>query len=268
MIHSTIPLQPSPRPSDATLRALTWNVGRLFPHPKIHKIAAQRMFKKKQAGLSAYAHDHHLPHIATVIRRLDPDIVTLQEIGSRIQLENLLDQLDNTYAASISSGAEIYDRFVAILTKKALATNTHAIQTTSGRIALAAHVPDYNLIFVGLHVDAIRYQRRTAQLEEILSWLEHYQNQRIVLAGDFNLDLAVVGPRIRRANLGMYHMITEDCKFTDIALSHGNTTRYLPRRLDYVFSNVDRRHILGSHVFRQQHKGLMDHLPVVVDFRF
>ncbi len=257
-----------PRPTDVTLRALTWNVGRLLPHPRIHKTATQRIFKKKLAGLSAHAHDSHLPHIARVVSHLDPDIVTLQEIGSREQLERLLGQLGHTYTASISDDIETYDRYVVILTKNGLAAYTHPIKTTSGRIALAAHLPDHDLVFVGLHVDAIRHERRSMQITEILRWLEGNTRRRVVLAGDFNLDLHIVGPRARKANLGVYRTITDGYNLLDTALAQGNTTSYLPRRLDYMFTNIEPGHIVGSRVLRWQRKGSMDHHPVVVDFRF
>lgn len=255
-----------PKPKEASLRILTWNVGRLMVHPKIHKTAPQRMLGKK-TGLSAHASDRHLPHIARVILALSADIITLQEIGSKAQLEYLLTHLAQNYTAHISEDEEKYDRYVVILTKKDIVSYTQPIRTSSGRVALATNLPYYDLIFVGLHADAMQRKRRASQIKEILEWVNKTDQKRIILAGDFNLDLNAVGARIKKSNQEMYEKITEEHLLHDALAELGTTTLYYPRRLDYVFTNVH-ENILTSRVLRKQRKGTMDHHPIVVDFKF
>lgn len=227
----------------------------------------QRILGKK-GGLSAHASDRHLPHIAKVILALSADVITLQEIGSKSQLEYLLTHLAQNYTAHISEDEEKYDRYVVILTKTDIVSYTQPIRTSSGRIALAANLPYHDLIFVGLHADAMQRKKRTSQILEILEWIKDSKQEKIILAGDFNLNLNAVGPQVRKSNQQIYEKITEEHKLRDALAELGTTTLYYPRRLDYVFTNVPQKNVLTSRILRKQRKGTMDHHPIVVDFKF
>src|SRR5262249_4162905 len=147
--HAPLPHEAAP------LRILTWNIGKVYLGGRNDSRAA----------------DADLSRVAQVIADESPDLVALQELRDRRQLDRLLADLHGAYLGTVPAD-EINDRRVAALVRRGCAERAafSEIVTSTGRaVALArVEVGGRNLSFVALHLDAFDPQLRRAQTEEIV----------------------------------------------------------------------------------------------------
>jgi endonuclease/exonuclease/phosphatase family metal-dependent hydrolase len=231
------------------LRVLTWNVGKIYLGDKHDSRAA----------------DHDLARIAAVVREVDPDVVALQELRDRGQLDRLLALLDGKYAGHVPD-REIHDRLVAALVRQRAQASFSDLVTSTGRAVVVARLllaDNRPVNFVALHLDAFDPQLRCTQAEEILDWASRTSEPEIILAGDFNFDadfLALSEPEHPDARV--YRLLT--ARFHDAAAG-GAATTIVDRRLDYLFTRGGLR-VRNVRVLDGRTGHLMDHAPVVGEF--
>jgi endonuclease/exonuclease/phosphatase family metal-dependent hydrolase len=230
------------------LRVLTWNVGKIYlGHHN-----------------ESRPDDDDLVRIAAVIREVKPDLVALQELRDRRQLERLVGLLGEPWAGHVSD-EEVNDRRAAVLLRKHPGYAFSQLVTSTGRAVAIARVEigARPLTFISVHLDAFDARQRCAQAEEIVDWAGRAGDRDMILAGDFNFDadfLASHEPL--HSDLAAYHTITAHFEDT---WRGGRGTTIVDRRLDYVFSRGRLRH--GNvRVLDDKAGGLMDHVPVVADF--
>ncbi|HJZ87601.1 MAG TPA: endonuclease/exonuclease/phosphatase family protein [Polyangia bacterium] len=236
-------------PEASRLRVLTWNVGKIYLGGRHDSRAA----------------DADLARIASVIREAGPDLVALQELRDRGQLEHLLGLLGGAYVGSVPD-EEINDRRVAALVRQQPDVAFSQIVTSTGRAAEVARIMlgARSLTFVSLHLDAFDPALRATQAEEILDWAQRAEDRDLIIAGDFNFDadfLSATEPE--HPDVRIYRLLT--AHFQDVAGGGSGATTIVDRRLDYLFvrGRLRRRAV---HVVEGRNMHLMDHMPVVADF--
>lgn len=249
------------RQEAAPLRVLTWNVGKIY-------LGGQH---------DSRAADADLARIANVIREVSPDLVALQELRDRAQLDRLMAELGDDYVGHVPE-EEVHDRRAAALARvhrRGVRAGVEAptadgepqfsqIVTSTGRAAAVARVTigAHRVTFVSVHLDAFDSQLRRIQAEEIVDWSRRAEDRDIILAGDFNFDadfLQAAEPD--HPDVGIYRLLT--ASFQDAA-SGGPSTTIVDRRLDYLFTRgrLRRRQV---RVLDGRTAHFMDHEPVVVD---
>src|SRR5262249_50964754 len=100
------------------MRVLTWNVGKIYLGP----------------DHDSRPTDADLAHVAGVIRELAPDVIALQELRDRPQLERLLAMLSGQYAGYVPDN-EVNDRRVALLVANRPQLLFSQLVTSTGRAA-------------------------------------------------------------------------------------------------------------------------------------
>jgi endonuclease/exonuclease/phosphatase family metal-dependent hydrolase len=230
------------------VRVLTWNVGKIYLGTH---------------GDSRPA-DADLKHIAAVIRETGPDLVALQEMRDRAQLDLLLAHLRGAYVGYVPD-EEINDRRTAVLAKNRPDVAFAQIVTSTGRAAAVARVTLGNrqLSFVSVHLDAFNPRLRATQAEEIVDWTGRNDDRELILAGDFNFDADfLTNHEPLHSDAEIYRLLT--AHFEDAA-SGGRGTTIVDRRLDYLFSRGRLRRRLVQ-VMDHKVGAMMDHVPVLVDY--
>ena len=225
-----------------SLRLMTWNIGKLY------------------LPVDSRAADRDLRHVAQVIREVEPHIVALQELRDARQLGRLLTELGPEWQGRIPR--DLYDRRAALLTR--IPTNFVEVGTSTGRRAQAAEVtlPRGGLItVVSVHLDAFDAGRRMRQAEEILASAWRVGHQDVFLAGDFNLDPAIVARD--SSDYRLYSFLTKYLR--DVGRHEGGTT-VISRRLDYIFYRSARVGRVRSRVLHGRRINAMDHRPLVAEF--
>jgi endonuclease/exonuclease/phosphatase family metal-dependent hydrolase len=233
---------------DPPLRVLSWNVGRIY----------------LGRGNDSRADDADLARIAAVVREVDPDLVGLQELRERGQVDRLLALLRGDYIG-YTADEEINDRRVAMLVRQRPGIEFSQIVTSSGRAAVVARLygKPRSLTFVAVHLDAFDPAVRRSQAEEIVDWAARSTDRDLIVAGDFNFDADfLLASEPAHPDVGIYRLLT--AHFEDVA-GGGKATTIVDRRLDYMFARgrLRRRSV---RVLEGKASRLMDHAPLVVEF--
>jgi endonuclease/exonuclease/phosphatase family metal-dependent hydrolase len=245
------------------LGIFTWNVGKLY-------------LPWDQRTADSRASDDDLGHIARVLAELQPDVVALQELRGKDQLDRLLVLLGGEFDGRVPE-SEVNDRRVAILARRPAAGRAggladqlsfRTVITSTGRSAEAVSVPidggALRALVISIHLDAFSHDERRIQAEEIVDWANRQPEPEIFLCGDFNFDYDfLAGQGAEHSDVSLYRYLTRS--FEDLGRGAGGTT-ILARRLDYIFartSGVQRREvqILGG-----KRVNFMDHEPVLGRF--
>ncbi len=227
-----------------SFRIMTWNIGKLY------------------LRWDSRAADRDLQHVARVIRQAAPHVVALQELKTPEQLGRLVAALGPGWRGHLPE--DVYDRRAGLLVN-GLATRFVGLTTSTGRTAQAAVITldqGHQLCVVSLHLDAFDAKRRRLQAEEVLAASQKLGAGHLFMAGDFNLDPAVAaqGSVDRR----LYSFLASE--MVDAA-KYAGPTSVLSRRLDYIFFRSRLVRAVSSQVLRNQRINLMDHDPVVAEFR-
>jgi endonuclease/exonuclease/phosphatase family metal-dependent hydrolase len=219
------------------------------------------------------AQDQDLKHIAAVIADAAPDIAALQEIARPEQVVILNEGLQGYYPHHALARGFRTDRFVAFLSKSPLVDEAR-VATSVGREALAVtfELPKQkrNVTLVNCHADAFSARRRRFFISDVIDWHRSSAKQNVVLAGDFNLDLAPVESSDlftddKKNDSESYSLILED--FRDVGRNAGPTSVF-DRRIDYVFLASRELAAADFKVLRGKLVGKMDHNPLLVRFRW
>src|SRR5262245_2596252 len=134
----------------ATLRLLTWNLGRVHFGRRINR----------WLGLDSRASDGDVPHVARVIVESGADVVALQELRAAAQLERLREQLGGEWRAAAPdgpNGPNTCDRQVGLLARAGLAPDFSTVDMgATGRLAQAVSlaVDGQRWAVASLHLDA------------------------------------------------------------------------------------------------------------------
>jgi len=245
------------------LRILTWNVGKIF-------------LPFDSRATDSRASDDDLAHIAQVVRETDPDVVALQELRGREQLDRLLDLLGGGYQGSVPEH-EVNDRRVAIFARVPAADGGAAsaagglafrgVTTSTGRSAEAVSLPvgaGARALVVSIHLDAFDRDLRRVQAEEIVDWANRQPEPEVFLCGDFNFDYAFLqGQGAEHPDLHLYRFMSRT--FEDLGRAAGLTT-ILARRVDYIFARTSGVQTREVRVVPGRRRTLMDHEPVFGSF--
>jgi endonuclease/exonuclease/phosphatase family metal-dependent hydrolase len=223
------------------LRLLSWNIGRV--HLRWESRAA----------------DRDLGFVAQVLRQVDPHVAALQELRDPTQLGRLLALLGHGWRGRVPLDA--YDRRAALLWR--VRGDPFEIPTSTGRAAQGAVLRFERgrvLTVVSLHLDAFDASRRLLQGQEILDAALRTAADDLVLAGDFNFDVAGVARDALDQRL--YRLLTSTLR--DGAVRAGATS-LTARRIDYVFYRSAHWRVSDARVLWQEGIHGMDHRPLVVE---
>jgi endonuclease/exonuclease/phosphatase family metal-dependent hydrolase len=239
-----------PTKPQGAYRVVTWNVG-------------AGLARGAGGGLA----DDAIDHVARVLRRLEPDLVFLQEVHSQRQLAALRNKLGPRCQSRLARGTDP-------LRVAALAVEGGFAGTAAGGDARTLHVRHLRpgkaaVEAAGLHADAFSTAARNRQVGAAVDALLARPAAVHVLAGDFNIDLDL--DKRRDLFTDDEHRDVETFNYALARMrdaAHGTGSTAEPdRRLDYVlvaFADPAAR-VLGGGVFRGARAKDMDHDPVVVD---
>jgi endonuclease/exonuclease/phosphatase family metal-dependent hydrolase len=220
---------------------LTWNIGNIYLNQK------------------SYALDRDLPHVAEVIKNIDPDIASLQEIRDKRQLKRLLRLLDYRYKGAIPL-KDRYDRKVGLLVKGER-PKFESVPVKQGRSAISVTLSFKrgSLIFIGVHLSSFDGLKRHAQILQILDWISKKGLREVILCGDFNFDPLWPQEEFDQA---WYSLLTQ--RFLDLGKGIKSTT-LLGKRLDSIFLRTAKLRRYDIKVIQGKRRGWMDHDPLVAD---
>lgn len=217
------------------------------------------------------AQNKDLDAIAAVIAETSAQVIALQEIAEPEQLNALSDLLAGRYPYHALARGFRTDRYVGFLSEIPFEEEI-PVETSAGRDALAVTVeaPSQEVVtLVNCHADAFSSRRRRFFVNDIIDWHRSNGKQTVILAGDFNLDLAPVESSDlftddKKNDSESYSLILED--FRDLG-RHGGPTSAFERRIDYVFLSSEDLEAVEFKVLYGKLVGKMDHHPVLARFR-
>ena len=234
-----------------SLRVVTWNVG-------------------GSGSGGRPLSEEALPAVASTIRQLEPDLVFLQEVASREQLERLAGRIGlDDMQSRISQGDD--NRLLGVLAR-------------GGRLRVSQWPGDPRtmalfyrpqgkrpLTAVVLHADAFSARQRNQAIGRAVDLL-HAASRPFprILAGDLNLDLDLGKRRDlftdnQHLDVESYNYIAE--RLADVAAGTGSTAEP-DRRLDYIFASREEFEVLSAGPWKGRRAADMDHDPVVADLRY
>ncbi len=232
------------------LRIVTWNVGGAGGH----------------GGRSLDS--QFLPHVAAVLKELDADLILLQEIAFEAQVHRIIRLLDGRWETMVSNGG---GRSLAILGQRGrLYSQAHPDDPHNG-LAASYRAPGKPPVFLmNIHADPYSAQRRNmfiGRAADVL--LSRFPEHLKILAGDLNLDIDIDKRRDlfsddEYLDVETYNYIAQ--RLSDVALNTGSTAEP-DRRLDYIFADAKRLHVVQAGPWKGKRVADMDHDPVVADFQ-
>ena len=232
------------------LRIVTWNVG-------------------GAGGNGGRALDNQLlPHVATVLKELNADLILLQEIAYEDQVYRLSRMLDGKWETMISNGG---GRSVAILGQRGRLDPRIDPENKYSGLAASYRSPGKPPVFLmNIHADPYSAKRRNMLIGRATDVLmgRHPEHLKI-LAGDLNLDIDIDKRRDlftddEYLDVETYNYIARH--LLDITLSTGSTAEP-DRRLDYIFADSKRLTVVHSGPWKGKRVADMDHDPVVADLQ-
>lgn len=232
------------------LRIVTWNVGGAGGH----------------GGRSL--ENRFLTHVATVLKELDADLILLQEIAYVTQVHRLSRLLDDKWETMVSNGG---GRSLAILAQRGRLYSQARPDEPRNGLAASYRAPGKPPVFLmNIHADPYSAQRRNmliGQATDVL--LKRFPDHLKILAGDLNLDIDIDKRRDlfsddEYLDVETYNYIAQ--RLSDVALNTGSTAEP-DRRLDYIFADAERLHVVQAGPWKGKRVADMDHDPVVADFQ-
>jgi len=260
-----------------------WHFGRLRSVPKLAQTDSQAHLSEFTFALMSWnigyfdyefdsrAQNKDLEAIAAVIGEAGAQVVALQEVAEPEQLSTLSDLLAGRYRYQAVARGVRTDRYVGLLSEIPFEEEI-PIETSVGRDALAVtvDVPSQGIVtLVNCHADAFNARRRRFFVNDIIDWRRSSGKQTVILAGDFNLDLAPVESSDlftddKKNDSESYSLILQD--FRDLGRNSGPTSAF-DRRIDYVFLSQQGLEAVEFRVLYGKLVGKMDHHPVLARFR-
>ena len=231
------------------LRIVTWNVG-------------------GTGGIGGRSLDNQfLPHVATVLKELDADLILLQEVAYKNQVHRLICMLDGKWESMVSNGGS---RSVAILGQRGRLISWIGLNEQHGALAASYQSPGKPPMFLmNLHADPYSAQQRNELIGRATNILmSRFPDHVKILAGDLNLDIDIDKRRDlftddEYLDVETYNFISQH--LSDTTLNTGSTAEP-DRRLDYIFAGGRRLEVVNSGPWKGKRVADMDHDPVVADF--
>jgi len=241
------------RPDEVIFALMSWNIG-YFDYES-----------------DSRAQNKDLEAIAAVIGETGAQVVALQEIAQPEQLSALSDLLAGRYRYHAFARGFRTDRYVGFLSEIPFEEEI-PVATSVGRDALAVTVDVRSqavVTLVNCHADAFNARRRRFFVNDIIDWRRSSGKETVILAGDFNLDLAPVESSDlftddKKNDSESYSLILQD--FRDLGRNGGPTSAF-DRRIDYVFLSQEGLEAVEFKVLYGKLVGKMDHHPVLARFR-
>ena len=239
----------APRQSDE-LRIVTWNVGNAGGH----------------SGQSLRT--EYLPHIGTVLKKLNADLMLLQEVSTFDQAQRLRRILGNEADVLVSPGGSGQ---LAILAQRGRLR--HQAGLTLNLRALAAFYQASDLppvVLMNIHANPYAAQERNALIGRATQILMNQNSRHLkILAGDLNLDVDLHKRRDlftddEHLDVETYNYLAE--QLSDLTRDTGATAEP-DRRLDYIFADTRHLKVIRAGPWKGQRVANMDHDPLVVDLR-
>ena len=260
-----------------------WHFGRLRSVPKLSLSELQLPGNESPFALMTWnigyfdyesdsrAQNKDLEAVAAVIGETGAQVVALQEVAEPEQLSTLSDLLAGRYRYHAFARGLRTDRYVGFLSEIPFEEET-PVETSVGRDALAVtvDVPSQGIVtLVNCHADAFNARRRRFFVNDIIDWRRSSGKETVILAGDFNLDLAPVESSDlftddKKNDSESYSLILQD--FRDLGRDSGPTSAF-DRRIDYIFLSPEGLEAVEFKVLYGKLVGKMDHHPVLARFR-
>ena len=233
-----------------TLRIVTWNVGSAGGY----------------GGRSL--RNGHLPHIAGVLKKLNADVILLQEITSDYQVGRLRDMLDGKWEVIKSSGGS---RSLVIMAQRGkLLSQNRLTRNMQALAALYQSIGKPPVLLMNIHAHPYSARARNMLIGQATDALmNHVPGYLKILAGDLNLDVDFGKRRDLFSN--DQHLDVETYNYllqhlSDLTQKTGATAEP-DRRLDYIFADTERAKVLRAGPWKSRRVADMDHDPVVADLR-
>lgn len=237
---------------ESTFELMSWNIG-YFDYES-----------------DSRAQDKDLEAIASVIGEAGAQVIALQEIAEPGQLSTLSDLLAGRYRYHAFARGLRTDRYVGFLSEIPFEEQIQ-VATSVGRDALAVTVdiPSQGLVtLVNCHADAFNARRRRFFVNDVIDWRRDSGKKAVILAGDFNLDLAPVESSDlftddKKNDSESYSLILHE--FRDLGRNSGPTSAF-DRRIDYIFVSSQGLESVEFEVLYGKLVGKMDHHPLLARF--
>ena len=240
----------SPGPRDPQhLRVVTWNVG-----------------GSAQGGRPLS--EEFFPAVADTLRRLDPDLVFLQEVRDLAQLQQLAERIGQGWHLRISQAG---DRRVAAMARRGSLRARPWPGDSRTLTVLYQPREKPPIVAVALHADAFSSRRRNRSVGRAVDLLSNAPSRLArLLAGDLNLDIDL--DKRRDLFSDNEHLDVETYNYAagrlNDAGSGAGSTAEPDRRLDYIFVDRERLQVVEAGPWKGRRSGDMDHDPVVADLLF
>jgi endonuclease/exonuclease/phosphatase family metal-dependent hydrolase len=228
------------------LRAVTWNVGRLYSPFNNNRLD-----------------DADVPEVARTLHELDGDVVLLQELVDVVQLRALVARTRG-YVGSMAEQCG-YDRHCAVLVREELAPRfeQHQLAPTQRGVVMASFsVGETRVAALGVHFDVFRRRARRAQAEAVAALTDERREDLLVVGGDMNYDPEWAQRLGDPLDRGTYRLLTE--RFTDAGRGAGPTLLGM-FRVDHLLLRGSAMRGLAVRVSPRRRLPLGDHDPVVCD---
>jgi endonuclease/exonuclease/phosphatase family metal-dependent hydrolase len=231
-------------------RMVTWNVG----------------------GAGGYGgrslEDKYVPHIAAALKKLDADLILLQEVASAGQLRHLTRLMGGQWNIRTSSGA---GSLLAILGRDGKLQSRSQLERSHGSLAALYYLAGFrSFLVMNIHANPYSARERNTLLGGTTNALMSEDSGYLkILAGDLNLDIDLDKRRDlfsdnEHLDVETYNYIAQH--IPDITRDTGSTAEP-DRRLDYIFADTGRLEVIRAGPWKGQRVADMDHDPVVADLK-
>jgi endonuclease/exonuclease/phosphatase family metal-dependent hydrolase len=199
-----------------------------------------------------------LEKIASAIKSVDPDIISLQEVKGSVQAKSLADALGFNYVY-VSHGDSRLEWGLAILSRFTIAEYQREIihhDDKKPRVALVCTIdlPNSSITVVNVHYALGDYDKQVKETMKILGDI----SGPALLMGDLNLIDPEKGLGPMRAEL-IDTCEVVDTKSSREAMQRG-TFRFGSKRIDYIFVDPDYFTVLDVGLTAEEHRKASDHL--------
>jgi endonuclease/exonuclease/phosphatase family metal-dependent hydrolase len=232
------------------LRVVTWNVGRLYSPTHNNRLLHE-----------------DIPRVAAVLDELAPDVVLLQELVDRGQLDEIVERVSRARGPFDGAMAEkcAYDRRAAVVVRRerAPAFEEHGLGFTNRNAIVATFALDgdrgQRAAAISAHFDVFDAERRASQADALAELAETRGEPLVFAGGDFNLDPAWAAGTGSARDIATFTRLTRI--FAD-AGRHGGATLMGLLRVDHLLVRGARRWLAQVSPRRLP---LGDHFPLVLD---
>lgn len=242
--------QPAARHPD-DLRLVSWNVG----------------------GAGGYGGrsltDEFLPHIAAVLKKLNADLILLQEVASARQVRRLSRLVEGRWDIIVSRGGSSR---LAIMGQRGRLQDRPRLAPGFRTLAASYQPPGGPPVLVmNVHADPYSAKERNTLIGQAAEILMHQNSGHLkILAGDLNLDVDIDKRRDlfsdnEYLDVETYNYLVQ--QLSDVARGTGATAEP-DRRLDYIFVKGGQAKVIRAGPWKGRRAADMDHDPVVADLKF